>query len=45
MDPAKQTTEQLSIANRIDANKWEAYAIAADALLRACVNTKPEPTK
>jgi hypothetical protein len=45
MDPAKQTTEQLSIANRIDANKWEAYAIKADALLRACVKTNPEKTQ
>lgn len=36
MDPDHQTAEQLIDAAKIDRNNIEAYAVAADALLRAC---------
>jgi hypothetical protein len=35
---AKQSTEQLAIASRIDENRWKEYGIRADTLLRSCVN-------
>jgi hypothetical protein len=33
-----QSTEQLAIAARIDANRAEEYYIRADTLLQSCVN-------
>lgn len=38
-----QSTEQLAIAARIDANRWKEYSIRADTLLQSCVNTNPTP--
>lgn len=37
-----QSTEQLAIAARIDANRAKEYYIRADTLLQSCVNLKPE---
>ncbi len=37
-----QSTEQLAIAARIDANRAKEYYIRADTLLQSCVNSQPE---